>query len=78
MGDTEATEGLCFSVALLALLEGESVRRAAWDEGTTLSLVATDPDSDSPYIAISNEDGEIGYWTPTQTNILAEDWIVLP
>lgn len=30
------------------------------------------------YIAIHCKDGEVGFYTPTQSDILANDWIVLP
>lgn len=30
------------------------------------------------YIAMYCNDGEVGFYTPTQCDILANDWIVLP
>ena len=30
------------------------------------------------YIAVHYKDGEVGFYTPTQSDILANDWIVLP
>jgi hypothetical protein len=67
--------------ALSALKNGEKVTRAGWNgPGQWIALQVPDEHSKmrKPYLYISPVDGELVPWLASQTDILAEDWQVVP
>lgn len=76
---------LTFSDALDSLKLGAKVRRRGWN-GVGLWLELQRPDADSrmtlPYIFLSYPQGSVAYpaggrvpWLPSQTDLLAGDWM---
>ena len=56
------------------------VPAASYPAMTTIAKGIMNADGKVPYkeyIAIRCKDGEVGFYTPTQCDILANDWIVL-
>lgn len=82
-----------FSYALDGLKAKLAVKRESWEEGKFMYLVpaASYPaqtgiakqhfkDSLVPYdayIALKEINGRVSFWTPTMSDLLSEDWIVL-
>lgn len=70
-----------FSNALDALKKGKKVSRAGWN-GKGLSVQIQRPDANSkmslPYLFIEYPNGQRCPWHASQTDILAEDWNVIP
>lgn len=75
-----------FGFALMALKDGLKVTRHGWN-GKGMWLELQRPDSGSkmtlPYIYLNypgdfNNRGQRVPWAPSQTDVLAEDWAVLP
>lgn len=74
--------------ALFALRRGMRVCRAGWNgKGMWLKLQTPDENSKMtlPYIYIEYPEGHVAYpqgsrvpWLASQTDILAEDWLVVP
>lgn len=68
-----------FGEALIELKQGMLVSREGWN-GKGQYLMLQRPDENSkmrrPYIFISPVDGELVPWVASQTDLLAEDWIV--
>jgi len=75
-----STEFLNFSEALNHLRWGERVSRRGWNEKNQFIKLQY-PDEHSkmrhPYIYIAPVNRVLVPWTPTQTDLLAEDWYVL-
>lgn len=73
--------GLSFGAALEALKAGHRVSRAGWN-GKGMWLALQTPDDHSkmrrPYIYMSPVDGELVPWLASQTDMLADDWEILP
>lgn len=72
--------GLNFSEALTVLLRGGRVSREGWNgAGMWIQLQIPDEDSEMkrPYLYMSPIDGQLVPWVASQTDILAEDWLVL-
>ena len=81
-------ENFDFSYALRFLKDGFMLTRAGWN-GKNQYLVAIDPERNAwigvadddltplPYIAIKTVDDCLVPWTASQTDLLAEDWMVL-
>lgn len=77
--------GFCY--ALNALKEGKRVARTGWNgKGMWLELQAPDENSKMtlPYIYIEYPVGHIAYpfgsrvpWLASQTDLLAEDWMIV-
>lgn len=80
-------ENLTFSEALDAVKAGAKIARRGWN-GKGLWVELQDPDEHSkmtlPYLYINypddapNTPGARVPWLASQTDILAEDWVVLP
>lgn len=70
---------LTFSEALSALKEGESVMRIGWN-GKGMWIKAQFPDNNSkmtlPYIYMKTADNNLVPWLASQTDIMAEDWLI--
>lgn len=73
-----------FGQALEALREGKRVARLSWTEPGARRpawiqvVVAVVRDEQSaPFIVMKRDDGKLFPWTPSQTAILAEDWILV-
>lgn len=82
-------ESLSFAGALTALKEGKRVARKGWNgKGMFVFLVGTswyglgtrgiDGLQCSPYLAMKTADNQVVPWTVSQTDVLAEDWTVVP
>ena len=76
-----------FCYALNALKEGKKVARSGWN-GKGIWLLLQLPDANSkmtlPYIYIEYPDGHSAYpsgsrvpWLASQTDLLAEDWMIV-
>lgn len=72
-------ERMDFSKALEAAKAGQRIQRAGWN-GKDLTVQIHKPESEMnlPFLYIQNPDGRKCPWHPSQTDILAEDWSVLP
>jgi hypothetical protein len=69
-----------FGEALEALKQGFAVARRGWNgKDMWISLQRPDVNSkmDLPYIYMSTADGKIVPWLASQTDMLAEDWMVV-
>lgn len=73
--------GFDFSSALLVLKMGQRVERAGWNgKGMWLVLVNAWQPVDLvmgeavPFIAMKTADGKLVPWSPSQTDVLANDW----
>ena len=69
-----------FSEALIALKGGMKIARTGWN-GQNMFLQLQTPDENSkmqrPYIYMSPVDGKLVPWVASQTDMLAEDWIIV-
>jgi hypothetical protein len=69
-----------FGEAIGYLKKGDSVARRGWN-GKDMWLKLQTPDVNSkmnlPYIYMSTATGELVPWLASQTDMLAEDWIVI-
>lgn len=69
-----------FSSALYALKGGAKVAREGWN-GKNMWLRLQEPHEDSkmtlPYIYMFTAQGDLVPWLASQTDILANDWVVL-
>ena len=75
------SEGMTFSEALEELVDGNSIARSGWNgKGMWISLQNPDEDSKMtlPYIFMSTADGNLVPWLASQTDILSDDWEVVP
>lgn len=68
-----------FSQALLYLKQGYSVSRKGWNgKNMRLRLNLTpqysDGDQISPFIMIYNAQGRISVWSPSQCDLISDDW----
>jgi hypothetical protein len=69
-----------FGEALEALKQGFSVARRGWNgKDMWINLQRPDVNSkmDLPYIYMSTVDGKLVPWLASQTDLLAEDWMVV-
>lgn len=70
-----------FGEAIAALKDKQRVQRAGWNgPGQHLALQVPDAHSKMtlPYIYIRTVQGDLVPWLASQTDILAEDWRVVP
>lgn len=71
---------LTFSDALIAVKNGNSIQREGWN-GKNLQVKAQFPDENSkmtlPYLYIEYPDGQKCPWLASQTDLMAEDWLIL-
>lgn len=69
-----------FSEALVSLKSGRTVARIGWN-GKGMWIALQTPDEHSkmslPYIYMSTADGSLVPWLASQTDLLADDWIIL-
>ena len=69
-----------FGWALDALREGKAVQREGWN-GANQFLQLQVPDENSkmslPYIYITTVQGDRVPWLASQTDLLAEDWVII-
>lgn len=75
----ETISGLTFGQAISLLKSGAKVTREGWNgKGQYLELQVPDEHSKMrhPYIYISPVDGKFVPWLASQTDMLAEDWMV--
>ncbi len=73
-------EKLNFSAALHWLKDGYRVAREGWNgKGMWLSIQYPDVNSKMtlPYIYMRTAQGDLVPWLASQTDILAEDWVIL-
>lgn len=71
---------LDFGAALDALKAGEVVARKGWNgRGMWLKLQVPDPNSKMtlPYIYMKTATNDLVPWLASQTDMLAEDWMVV-
>ena len=70
-----------FGDAIQALKRGERVCRAGWN-GKGMWLALQRPDAHSkmtlPYIYMRTAQGDLVPWLASQTDLLAEDWELVP
>lgn len=70
-----------FGEALKLLKRGDRVSRAGWNgKGQYIELQSPDAGSKMtlPYLYISTVQGALVPWLASQTDLLAEDWILVP
>jgi hypothetical protein len=82
MKENETQEQDCTDMggAINALRGGMKVMRAGWNgKGMWLGLQVPDAKSKMslPYIYMSTVTGDLVPWLASQTDILAEDWVVI-
>ena len=70
---------MTFSIALTWIQDAKKVRRHAWPE--TMWLKIQKPDEHSmmtvPYIYLRSWEGDLVPWTPTQCDLMSDDWEIL-
>ncbi|RAV17547.1 hypothetical protein DQP57_00545 [Mycobacterium colombiense] len=68
-----------YSFALHALQLGHAVARIDWDGDGLLQLQLPDEDSKMtlPYVYITTANGERVPWSPSQADLLADDWYTI-
>lgn len=79
VGHTEKpvkTENLTFEEALIFLKHGDRVRRDYWHDMYSLFISGVEDDPERELLITWNADpvGVGVLWTPTQEDLLAEDW----
>lgn len=66
--------------AIEAMRMGSKVTRAGWN-GKAQWIALQEPDANSkmrkPYVYISPVDGELVPWLASQTDLLADDWLIV-
>ena len=70
-----------FSTALDALMQGSRVTRAGWNgRGQHVELQRPDKHSRMtvPYAVLRNSNGDLAPWVPSQGDLFANDWAILP
>ena len=73
-------DNMDFGWALKALNNGWPVARKGWNgKGMHIALQKPDENSKvrSPYIYMSPVGGDLVPWTASQSDLLAEDWIIV-
>lgn len=70
-----------FGTAIRALKDGQRATRVGWN-GRGMHIELQVPDKGSkmsrPYIFMKTVDGDLVPWVASQSDILADDWAVLP
>lgn len=70
-----------FSTALEAVISGHRITRAGWNaRGQYVSTQQSDKFSKmtAPYLYLRNNHGDLVPWVPSQGDLFARDWAVLP
>ena len=73
-------EKFSFGIAVAYLKEGGKVARVGWNgKGMWLKLQVPDENSKMslPYIYMKTADGQQVPWLASQTDVLAEDWVLI-
>lgn len=74
------SETFDFGMALEQVKAGKSIRRLGWN-GKNLCVKSQYPDDNSkmtlPYLYIEYPNGDRCPWLASQTDLMAEDWIIL-
>lgn len=81
MNDTVSNDGLSFSDALRSVKNGLRIQRSGWNgKGQFVELQVPDAHSKMglPYLYITTVDEKRVPWLASQTDLLADDWCVLP
>jgi hypothetical protein len=70
---------LTFSTALIYLKGGDRLARAGWNGPNQYVALFTPPlaDKNLPYLYIKTVTGHTVPWLASQTDLLAEDWMVV-
>lgn len=72
---------MTFGEALSALKGGVRVARTGWN-GKNMWIALQVPDAHSkmtlPYLYVFTATGHLVPWAPAQTDLLAEDWLIIP
>jgi hypothetical protein len=92
--DSRYEETVSFSTALMSLKMGEKICREGWNckesflfyvpdrsyfFSSLLTEVYLNKDVETlPWIAMKTSDNNIVPWTPSQSDILSNDWIITP
>jgi hypothetical protein len=83
-----AADGLTFGLAIDAVKLDQRVARAGWN-GKGMWLEIFDPQGclltsskggelpELPWVCIKTTDDKLVPWVPTQTDMLAEDWVIV-
>ncbi len=74
-------EKMTFGEAIEKLKAGKDVERLGWNgKGMWLRLQRQDQDSKMtlPYIYMCTVQGKLVPWLASQTDMLAEDWVIAP
>ena len=69
-----------FSDALTNVKGGKKIAREGWNgEGMFVQMQTPDENSKMglPYLYISTVDGKLVPWLASQTDLLAEDWVIV-
>lgn len=73
-------DGMTFGLAIEALKKGLKVARSGWN-GKDMRLELQVPDENSkmslPYIYMFTVQGDLVPWLASQTDMLAEDWMIV-
>lgn len=73
-------DNLTFGLAIEAMKKGMKVARSGWNgKGMWIALQEPYPDTDCdlPYIYIKTADNHVVPWLASQTDMLAEDWVIV-
>lgn len=77
----QPTDAMSFGHAIVAMQAGDRVARAGWN-GKGMHLKLQTPDAESkmtlPYLYMRTVDGKLVPWLASQTDMLANDWTVVP
>lgn len=77
----DPNQGASFGAAIMLLKSGRRVARAGWNgKGMWLALQVPDEHSKMrrPYIYMSDAQGLLVPWLASQTDVLADDWELVP
>ena len=70
-----------FADALMGAMDGKRVTRAGWNAGGQYVAMQT-PDKSSmmsrPYLYLKNAQNDLVPWVPSQGDLFANDWAILP
>jgi hypothetical protein len=81
MSEFPSNENLGFESALSAVKRGLRIQRAGWNgKGQYVEIQRPDEHSKMglPYLYITTVDSKRVPWLASQTDLLADDWCVLP
>lgn len=71
----------CFADALMAAMDGQRITRRGWN-GPNQYVTSQHPDRGSkmtrPYLCLKNAQNDLVPWVPSQGDLFAHDWAVLP